>query len=184
MAFLVVLDIFTFIIPNESGEKLSFSVAVLITIYIYFNDSSHKHASKFICSHVLSRNLSSHRHVGLNTLILIIVVISLRIHQRPKEMKIPGCVRALTVLSWRLGCRMPQNATRIDEYYVTKIQVKNFSAGDKQKGIKEEKKDRKREPVVVLWTDVTSAIDFYMFWLFLIVFVTSKIALLVLTVSN
>lgn len=79
---------------------------------------------------------------------------------------------------------MPQNATRIDEYYVTKIQVKNFSAGDRQKGIKEEKKDRKREPVVVLWTDVTSAIDFYMFWLFLIVFVTSKIALLVLTVSN
>lgn len=79
---------------------------------------------------------------------------------------------------------MPQNATRIDEYYVTKIQVKNFSAGDKQKGIKEEKKDRKRESVVVLWTDVTSAIDFYMFWLFLIVFVTSKIALLVLTVSN
>lgn len=34
MAFLVVLDIFTFIIPNESGEKLSFSVAVLLSIFI------------------------------------------------------------------------------------------------------------------------------------------------------
>lgn len=60
----------------------------------------------------------------------------------------------------------------------------SFSGGDKQKWMKEEKKERKREPVVVLWTDVTSAIDFYMFWLFLIVFVTSEIVLLFLTVSN
>lgn len=117
---------------------------------------------------------------GLGTLILMIVVISLRIHQRPKEMKIPGCVRALTLLSWRLGCRMSQNVTKNDEYYVTKKQVMSFSGGD----MKEEKKERKREPVVVLWTDVTSAIDFYMFWLFLIVFVTCKIVLLFLTVSN
>lgn len=58
---------------------------------------------------------------------------------------------------------MPQNATRNDEYYVIKIQVINFSGRDKQKWIKEEKKERKREPAVVLWTDVTSAIDFYMF---------------------
>lgn len=79
---------------------------------------------------------------------------------------------------------MTQNATRNDEYYVTKIQVRSFSGGDKQKWMKEEKKERKREPVVVLWTDVTSAIDFYMFWLFLIVFVTSTIVLLFLTVSN
>lgn len=79
---------------------------------------------------------------------------------------------------------MSQNVTKNDEYSVTKIQVTSFSGGDKQKWMKEEKKERKREPVVVLWTDVTSAIDFYMFWLFLIVFVTCKIVLLFLTVSN
>lgn len=183
MAFLVVLDIFTFIIPNESGEKLSFSVAVLLSIFILMTVvTSMLPISSAVTSYLEIFLLID---TGLGTLILIIVVISLRIHQRPiKEMKIPGCVRALTLLSRRLGCRMPQIAKRKDEYYVTKIQVMNFSAGDKQKWIKEEKKERKREPVVVLWTDVTSAIDFYMFWLFLVVFVTSKIALLVLTVSN
>lgn len=182
MAFLVVLDIFTFIIPNDSGEKLSFSVAVLLSIFILMTVVTSLLPISSAATSYLEIFLLI--DTGLGTLILIIVVISLRIHQRPKEMKIPGCVRALTLLSWRLGCRMTQNATKNDEYYVTKIQVTSFSGGDKQKWVKEKKKERKREPVIVLWTDVTSAIDFYMFWLFLIVFVISKIVLLFLTVSN
>lgn len=104
MAFLVVLDIFTFIIPNDSGEKLSFSVAVLLSIFILMTVVTSLLPISSAATSYLEIFLLI--DTGLGTLILMIVVISLQIHQRPKEMKIPGCVRALTLLPWRLGCRM------------------------------------------------------------------------------
>lgn len=171
MIFLVILDIFTFALPNDSGEKMSYSVAVLLSIFILLTVVS----SMLPSSSTTTSYLEVYLLLGLTlgTLILIIVAISLRIQQFSQERQIPQWVRNLTLLSWKFQRRMPKSSIENDESQNTKMEVVSFAEVDKKSEQEPEKKHERGDNIVVLWTDVTSAIDFYMFFMFSIFFIIS-----------
>lgn len=53
------------------------------------------------------------------------------------------------------------------------MEVVSFAEVDKKSEQEPEKKHERGDNIVVLWTDVTSAIDFYMFFMFSIFFIIS-----------
>lgn len=156
VCFLVVLSLLTFLLPNDCGEKVSYSITVLLSMSIFLT----------VVASMLPTNSDSISYLeiyiiavlSVGVLIIVLSTASLRLHYRTEKRKIPDWVQRLTRLSWTLRCQ------RIDGYnaqynYRTKTK-EHFD--DKQ-----ERKEPQKSDIVVRWTDVTSALDFYMFWLFL-----------------
>lgn len=182
MIFLVILDIFTFALPNDSGEKMSYSVAVLLSIFILLTVVS----SMLPSSSTTTSYLEVYLLLGLTlgTLILIIVAISLRIQQFSPERQIPQWIKNLTLLSWKFQSRMPKISIENDEGQDTKMEIVSFAEGDKNNEKEPERKQETGNKIVVLWTDVTSAVDFYMFFMFSIIFIFSTGILLGIAASS
>lgn len=120
----------------------------------------------------------------LGTLILIIVAISLRIQQFSPERQIPQWIKNLTLLSWKFQRRMPKISIENDEGQNTKMEIVSFAEGDKNNEKEPERKQETGNKIVVLWTDVTSAVDFYMFFMFSIIFIFSTGILLGIAASS
>lgn len=172
MLFLIILDVFTFTLPNDSGEKMSYSVTVFLSISIFMTIIANllpptSHSTSYLEIYILL-------DVALGTLILVITAISLRIHNWTKEREIPSWVKMLTILSWRLQCRPAIHSIDHDENTVSQIDVTSYN--EVEMNVKEEKdvkQHNENSGETVLWTDVTSAIDFYMFFLFLFIILLS-----------
>lgn len=179
MTFLVVLDIFTFTLPNDCGEKMSYSVAILLSIYIVMTIVSSSLPSTSSTSYLEIFLLMD---ILLGALILMITAVSLRIHQRSQDRKIPQWIQKLTLLSWKLRCRMPSTAVEDDGKDVSKMDIVSFADDGKDKMTTSEKSNSENEVTVVLWTDVTSALDFYMFLTFSFICLFTTILLIGLTV--
>jgi hypothetical protein len=104
--------------------------------------------------------------MAIGTLILIITAISIRIQGWTNDRKIPSWIQLLTVLSWKLQCRPVANSIE-NESHVDVTSYDEVEMKDKEE--KEVKPANQNSGANVLWTDVTSAIDFYMFFIFLFI---------------
>jgi hypothetical protein len=170
MIFLVILDVFTFCLPSDCGEKISYSITVFVAISIFMT----------ILTNLLPMTSDSTSYLEIysllnlliGTLILIVSAVSYRIHNRNWKRDIPSWLKALTILSWKLQCRIQSKSTRkLDDVIVMTTNVEGYSEV-------ESNGPTCGNDVIVLWKDVTSAIDFYMFWFFsLIVFIVTTVHL-------
>ncbi|XP_062578866.1 neuronal acetylcholine receptor subunit beta-4-like [Saccostrea cucullata] len=174
MMFLLILDVFTFALPVDSGEKMGYSVTVMLSMSIFMT----------IVASLLPPTSSSTSYVEiyiildvvLGTLILIITILTIRIHFWTEEKRIPPWVQKLTILSWKMQGKPSQNSEVQNTTMVTKLDVVSVNEVEGEK--EDEKPTMKNKGTVILWTDVTSAVDFYMFWLFLLISFISTAVLL------
>jgi hypothetical protein len=105
----------------------------------------------------------------LGVSILLITAISLRIHNWKKDRKIPSWIKVLTILSWKLQCRPVANSVKLDGKHEGQDNVASFEVEMNGKDENEVKPADQNDGGNVLWTDVTSAIDFYMFFISLLI---------------
>ncbi|XP_061185774.1 neuronal acetylcholine receptor subunit beta-4-like [Saccostrea echinata] len=176
MMFLVVLDVFTFALPIDSGEKMGYSVTIMLSMSIFMTIVASllpptSYSTSYIEIYIIL-------DVVLGTIILVITTLTIRIHYRTQEIKIPPWVQKLTVLSWKLQGRPSQNSVKQKMNSVTKLEVVSVNDTDGENA-----KPMVGNSEIVLWTDVTSAIDYYMFWLFLFIISLSTAVLLGLASS-
>lgn len=171
VCFLVILSLLTFLLPNDCGEKVSYSITVLLSMSIFLT----------VVASMLPTNSDSVSYLeiyivavlSVGVLIIVLSTISLRLHYRTEQRIIPDWVQRMTRFSWTLRCQRIEG-TRCKYNYGRKS--KEYF-GEKQK-----RKDPRK--LVVRWTDVTSALDFYMFWLFFIVITALTLAVTWLYVSQ
>ncbi|XP_062620920.1 neuronal acetylcholine receptor subunit alpha-3-like [Saccostrea cucullata] len=160
-ALLAILNLATFILPNSCGEKVSYSITVLLALSIFLT----------IVASMLPANSDSTSYLEVyivtivtkGVFILIATATSLRIHSRADDMEIPGWIQNLTRLSWRLKCHCKKSISSNANNYKTKVENIDKKLEDREPS----KGELEVKPVH--WKDVTSALDFYLFWICLIV---------------
>ncbi|XP_061173311.1 neuronal acetylcholine receptor subunit alpha-3-like [Saccostrea echinata] len=162
-ALLAILNLATFILPNSCGEKLSYSITVLLALSIFLT----------IVASMLPANSDSTSYlevyivtvVAKGVFILIVTAISLRIHERADDREIPGWIQNLTRRSWKLHCQCKKNINSNAKNYNGKTKVENIDKKLEDKG------SSSKEVKPVRWKDVTSALDFYLLWICLFVMI-------------
>ncbi|XP_069131040.1 neuronal acetylcholine receptor subunit alpha-6-like [Argopecten irradians] len=163
---LSILAIFTFAIPTESGEKLGFCMTVYLAFAVFLTIVSASLPVSSVLS-LLGKYLIFLLIVG--TLIVVICTLELRIHFRDSSHEIPAFIQALVQLSlflqWRrLKCR----SCRRQKVHDVQEKSEIIDGIDVASG---------ENPVQISWTDVSSTIDFYCFWIFLVVVVSGTFIL-------
>ncbi|OWF39438.1 Acetylcholine receptor subunit alpha-type unc-38 [Mizuhopecten yessoensis] len=149
------LAIFTFVIPIDSGEKLGFGTTVYLALVVFLTivgdtlpvTSTQSLLSKYILFLVV---------IGIA--IVMVTAIELRIHYRDSvSHRIPTSLKGLVRFSRKLQC---QRSHKISDAKKTNQLGKDVHGSLPEQG-------RATVSEEMTWPDVTSAIDFVCFWLFL-----------------
>jgi hypothetical protein len=145
ITFLGILSPVVFIIPADAGEKMGYAVTIFLTFVVFLTIIS---AQLPVNSESVS-NMSIYLIIKLffGALIILITSLQLRIHHRKSDRKIGKVLRSMVRFERRLRC-MNENTIDIEE------------AEEKEADV------RKMEPNIE-WIDVSSAIDFFCFWVLL-----------------
>ncbi|XP_060086162.1 acetylcholine receptor subunit alpha-like [Ylistrum balloti] len=185
---LSILSTCTFLLPVDSGEKMSFSVTLYLSFAVFLTivGSSLPETSTMSLLSMYLVVLSS-----IGTAVIIITSIQIRLHYRDSSFEIPWCVRGLVRISRQLHCRRSllriQRSNQIDEIHIqnestdtqenvpktdivtdgSEISPMSDRPGSKQ-GLANDD---------ITWPDVTSAIDFYGFWIFSIAIIMCTVLL-------
>ncbi|XP_033728987.1 neuronal acetylcholine receptor subunit alpha-6-like [Pecten maximus] len=155
---LSILAIFTFAIPTESGEKLGFCMTVYLAFAVFLTIVSTSLPVSSVLS-LLGKYLIFLLIIG--TLIVAICTLEHRIHFRHSSREIPGCFRGLVRLSLVLQCRSCQRQ-KVDST-LEKTETTDIVPGEDSDKIS--------------WMEVSSAIDFYCFWIFLVAVTSGTLVL-------
>ncbi|XP_069114214.1 acetylcholine receptor subunit delta-like [Argopecten irradians] len=169
---LSILAVFTFLIPIESGEKMSYAMTLYLAFAVFLTIVSSSLPESGTMS-LLSTYLVVLLSIG--TTIIMITALQLRLHYRDNFREIPNCVKSLVRCCIRLQCRSTGQIQALKDTEKIKIQSVTVSAEERLSPIPiPPSRDDK-----ITWPDVTSAIDFLCFWVFLFVVNVSTVALFV-----
>ena len=185
------LDVFTFVLPASAGEKMSFSVTIYLAFAVFLNvvSSLLPASSKSVC--IMSVYLLYHLSQG--ALIIIITCVQLRMLDWKDIKSIPRFLHFVTVYSFKLRCRSRSKINSNNHETEIKNQIdENFNDGNdikknnqkkqpmlsKSQSILEIKRKRMDVPpspavyttenkYVITWSDVSAALDFYFFVIFI-----------------
>ncbi|XP_053408006.1 neuronal acetylcholine receptor subunit beta-4-like [Mercenaria mercenaria] len=170
---LTVLNIFTFVLPVESGEKAGYSVTVFLAMAVFLTIISdqlpnNSDTVSLIAVYLMLMTL-------LSTFIVCACLIQIRLSIRKElEQPVTGCYAAFVRLADCLRCRCcKQKPNKVKPMKQTKKREKDIDDSEEEYG-----------PESITWMNVIHAMDFLLFWLstFYTLFCTSLIA--VLLVSN
>jgi hypothetical protein len=94
VSFLTLLNVLVFLIPVESGERVSYSITVLLSIAVFmtiFGDAMPKGSEKIsMLSYFMMGT------IGYSALITFVTIINLRIHHKPRDAPIPRWLACIT----------------------------------------------------------------------------------------
>ncbi|OWF52031.1 acetylcholine receptor subunit beta-like 1 [Mizuhopecten yessoensis] len=160
---LSILAVFTFALPVESGEKMGFCMTVYLAFAVFLTLVSESLPVSSTQS-LLSRYLLV--LVLMGTAIVMVTTIELRINYRDTAFcRIPLLLKGLVHISRKIQC---QHRGKVSDEQQTE---QHDSPQDIQKrGIKEPAEECDGHGNVsegMTWSDVTSAIDLFCFWMFL-----------------
>ena len=156
--FLGSLTIVVFLIPAESGEKISYSITVLLAISVFLS----------IISTILPRNsddvclLAVYLLINVILGVLAVIFTALQLKLLAKEDEVPNNGLCATLISCsRIGRHLTPN-------------INQTAATDDQRNTEIDEDDRCNK---FTWKDVVKALDVIFFWVFFILYVvsTSKI---------
>lgn len=175
--FLSVLSVFTFVIPVDSGEKMSYSMTVYLAFAVYFT----------IVSSSLPQNSQTTSHLSVylimvliqGTLIVMVTAIQVRLHQRSSHVPVPRYVQHFIKLckqmqAKRCRCRSKPTPIKPDSY--TAADTELTIAHKPTQEAEEEESDIKSKQhaystascvendAMFTWTDFSSALDVFCFW--------------------
>ncbi|XP_062570537.1 neuronal acetylcholine receptor subunit alpha-7-like [Saccostrea cucullata] len=155
--FLGTLNILVFIIPADAGEKMSYSTTVALGFVVFLTIVSSELPANSENKPYLSTYLRIQIIIGGFS--LIVSSIQLRLRHRDEDQKVNGFLKILVKFSlckfWK--CQMDKEGTIIPEDVVDEKNPKNSI-------------DDGRE---ISWNDVSSAVDFLMFWVCSFVYLLS-----------
>nr|XP_011448925.2 acetylcholine receptor subunit beta [Crassostrea gigas] len=147
---LSLLSLLVFLIPVDAGEKMGYSITVFLSFAVFLSIISAELPVNSESTSTLSFYLVL--QMGVGTLVLVISAIQLRLHHRKttadmsqifrKMVKLDRCLRC------KSGCCLSKKVRAIEK---NEIEEQGIHTDDD-----------------IEWTDVTSAIDFFGFWLFFI----------------
>lgn len=166
------LNVLIFLIPMESGERISYSITVLLSIAVLFTlvSDTMPHTSNpmsFFSFYLVST-------LTLSILITICTIISMRIHHRKQEMPVSNTWHSLVVLM-ESKCRK-RNRTS-DSW------VKQTTDGKPQDETKlDSVSDKTRDDVT--WQRVSEAVDKLLFVVFSIVFLLDTVIFAIIIASG
>ncbi|XP_060063293.1 neuronal acetylcholine receptor subunit alpha-3-like [Ylistrum balloti] len=175
---LSVLSVFVFVLPVDSGEKMGYVMTVYLAFAVFLTIVS---ASLPVSSTMSLLGMYLTLQLSLGTAIVIITALELRIHYRNSSREIPRFVKRMVRLSKTLRCsksnrinddvrKSKADVMMQEEDILTEVSAKTSSV------------ETVIEPKVteeLTWQDVTSAIDFFCFWIFFFLNLILTIALFV-----
>ncbi|XP_062575374.1 neuronal acetylcholine receptor subunit alpha-6-like [Saccostrea cucullata] len=148
------LNMLVFVIPVDAGEKMSFCVTVFLAFAVFLTIISTLLPTTSNHTPIIAMYLIVQLIYGV--IALIISAFQLRLHHRDEEEEIPKCLIKIVRLQRKLRCKK----ARVTELVVLESKHKeNLENTQYKDDSPEETCD---------WKHVTSSIDFFAFWSFLI----------------
>lgn len=220
VVFLSLLNVFVFVLPADSGEKIGYSITVFLAFAIYLTIVSTELPKSSDSVSILASYITIQLVVGTCT--VMVTTFQLRINfWETKQKRVPKWLQRVTRFSFIRFCkkfRRSDKQTSVapgDKDSVLKsievepdkpVQPKEPIPKDKyekhstfQSAVKKviakrkppknttkeevEVEPEKRKPEVT-WKDVTSAMDFYLFWFFIIFIVLSTLGVFLTGTSS
>lgn len=176
------LDLCVFILPADSGEKIGFSVTVLLAFAVFLtivSDSLPKNSIK-----VPALSIFLIVQIIVSTSCVLFTMIQLRLFHRDSDHPVSGAMKKFVRLIWKVQCRGNHSCCNkskvkcVSKSDNTQVSISNIDI--EPKGI---------EPIMVkqfaechtperevTWKAVTNALDFAFFWILFIIQVGTGIA--------
>jgi hypothetical protein len=145
-----ILSILVFVIPVDAGEKMSYSITVFLAFAVFLTIISAELPNNSESTSTLSFYLVLQMVIG--ELVLVISALQLRLHHRKSVHGMSRFFVRIVKIAQSLRCVKRRITSR-----------------DKEVTVVEKIDDNEEKEEVIDWSDVTSAIDFLCFWMFLIV---------------
>lgn len=143
-----------FVVPTEAGEKMSYAVTVFLSFAVFLTMISADLPKNSESTSVLSVYLVVQMMSG--ALVLVISAVELRLHHRKTTYQMSLIFVGIVKAERRLRC---VNACRSSEKVAsTLVEELDLQADKNPKGTNSD----------IEWSDFTSSIDFFCFWIFLI----------------
>lgn len=172
MVFMVILNLLVFILPVDSGERVSYSITVLLAIAVFLTlvgDNLPKTSTPTaLLSYFLLGDLI------LSSVICLIVILGLTFHHRDdSESPVPNRVaRAVKFCCYRKVCRF-KNKTAVEAF--------NENAGKKSKIPDDDDDDD--DDIVVTWKMVSKCFDKFMLMFSLLAITIQTVLFFVMTMQ-
>ncbi|XP_033728763.1 neuronal acetylcholine receptor subunit alpha-6-like [Pecten maximus] len=168
---LSLLSVFVFALPVDSGEKMGYIMTLYLAFAVFLTIVS---ASLPVSSSMSLLSLYLILLLSLGTATVMITTLELRIHYLDNSYEIPKFAKCLVRSRQRMRCRRTSKKIHDAGENEASISIINNATLDSPKSEtskpplvkKLAKPDVPKEELT--WPDVTSAIDFYCFWSFLL----------------
>lgn len=148
------LNLFVFVLPADSGEKMSYSVTLYLSFAVFLTIINGSLPDSSESVPVLSLYLVLQLTSGCVT--IIITAFQLRIHFRDENRPVPKIFKCMVNVTRFSSCT--------GHSFTRKIEPEKENEVEKEKPVLVEETQEKE----ITWKDVSSAIDFIMFWIFLL----------------
>ncbi|XP_061179319.1 neuronal acetylcholine receptor subunit alpha-7-like [Saccostrea echinata] len=167
-----ILNLFVFIIPADTGEKMGFAVTIFLTFAVFLTMVSGELPINSDSVSILSIYLII--QLIISVLILMITSLQLRLHHRSSKRQIGRAYHSLVQTERRLRCEPIKNGSELGCFSgkcanCLKTRIKRIDVKERERKRDKEKENVEEEEseLETTWNDVSSAIDFFSFWVFL-----------------
>ncbi|XP_052097870.1 neuronal acetylcholine receptor subunit alpha-6-like [Mytilus californianus] len=168
IVLLAVLNIFTFALPVDCGEKMSYSITVFLSFAVFLSIVSStlpKTAGSILEFYLMFQ-------LGMGTIVVIVTAVELRLHFRAKP--VPKWLQVVFTLSFIKYMRSKKNVGCSD------VNTQNDSATMNGEVIKTERTHT--DSTELTWPDIIARVDMILFWVLLVtVIIMTLIIYLLLT---
>ena len=167
---LSILNILVFVLPAESGEKISLSITMFLAFAIFLamlSDSLPRNSLTLpiFSMYCILINI-------LSTLYVILTIVVLKVYHKPTEEPVPPFIRSFYLLC---RCLRGPKCSRKVEYEGDEVNKKSPSKMDARKDRAFSKNvinDEILEPVIT-WPDISRTFDLIFAWLFSILLIVA-----------
>ncbi|XP_061173404.1 acetylcholine receptor subunit beta-like 1 [Saccostrea echinata] len=170
IVFVGLLNILVFLLPAQSGERVGYSITVLLAIAVFQTIASDNLPSvskpnlSLLCIKLLADLI-------LSALVMTLTIITLYFYHMPESRRVPPYIAAITRFVLCRTCRNKANDTTKDKY-------DEYIIG-KGIGVTESVSDSGHHQTEVTWTDVGQSSDIVFAVFSLLTFISSNIVFLV-----
>ncbi|XP_061171691.1 neuronal acetylcholine receptor subunit alpha-3-like [Saccostrea echinata] len=165
--FLGLLTILVFVLPVDSGEKMSYAITVFLSFAVFLTIINTQLPVSSDSTSVLSFYLLLQMSMGV--LILVITALQIRLHHRDATVPISRVFEIMVKFKICLTCSK--------SFPLSKNSVGSLTTSDKQARNNLETSWEKWKENKTEWKDVTAAIDSFAFYFFLIVYIIFSVTL-------
>ncbi|XP_069131739.1 acetylcholine receptor subunit beta-like [Argopecten irradians] len=179
------LNIMVFLLPVESGERVGFSVTVLLAIAVFMTivadtlPGTSEPSFPRLCYMLVAE-------LGTNALVTICTILLLRLHHKPLHQKIPSWLFYMTCNEVCINVRSSTECKHNTSDTVVHVSsglasdINEATTTPTVNGINQSEDTRTKKPEIdnhhmTSWQDVAKFLDIVFFILFIVIFAASKI---------